>query len=530
MPTITVPHQFFIDERKKLYNWKPDFWRELLQNSVDAGANRIEVSLTDCGGGQIRISVADNGCGMTRDVLDRVYFALGETTKTGGGSIGGFGRARIMTCFGHDKYEIETLTNHVRGTGGEYMIDDIERQDGCIIRVWMSDTTIDEMRRHLNEYLRCCSLDRSGVMVRINGEVFSDYIDRGRRVRELSFAGIHVNRSGTFANRVIFRVGGLMMFWRHVNCKKQVVVEIDPDRAREVLAANRNEFVGDFRSEVNRWIDELTVDDRSALRDRNRETRRIISGSGRMMMLGKRTDEQRQLDDEHRQGKAGSTAPIETEGEFSPIATISGGDVVTPRSAALAPISPTARVIEVRPEPMPGDRFAPDLFDVMIINETGDPAMDKVVDRFNPENWTHEVKTSGDEYIPYKRGREAYRLLIAWKIAIEEALRVLVDEFNYRDISWSVGWVFGWQEGCHLDTGGCHVFCLNPVDGTKTRYRLTNKGDLLALLAIAKHEAAHARVDAHNETWGNTLTEIDKQYDTQAVLRRIKSELAALDV
>jgi hypothetical protein len=519
MPQIRVPHQFFIDERKKLYDWQPDFWRELIQNSVDAGARNISITVIDCGGGQIRCEVNDDGCGMTLDVLNDVYFALGATTKTGGDSIGGFGRARIMTCFGHDRYEIETLTNMVRGCGAEYEVDQIDRHDGCLIRVWMSEVSTEAMLRNLHGFLRQCSLDRRGINVSINGEAFSGWLKPGRKMRQLSFGDVHVNRSGTFDNRVIFRIGGLAMFYRHSNCKKQVVVEIDPQRARGILSANRNSFVGEARSEVDRFVDEITVDDRSALRDRYRETRKIVRGAGSMIMVGK---SQRQ-EASQRVGKAGLAETVEVT-ETGSIAEINGGGVVG-RSAALSPVSD--RAIQI---PVSGNRFARDLFDVLIINETGDPEMDAVVARYDPDNWTNEVKRSGGVQTPYKRGREAYRLLIAYKVALEEALRIMVDTYDIPQMAWSVGWVFGWQEGCHLEMDGTHVFCLNPVEGKKAKYRLTSKADLLALLAIAKHEAAHARVDMHNENWGSTLTEIDKRYDSQAVIKRIKQELADLGV
>lgn len=496
MPQVSIPHQFFIDERKKLYNWKPDFWRELLQNSVDAGSRHIKIYITDCGGGQVRCSVEDDGCGMTRDVLERVYFALGGTTKSGS-SIGGFGRARIMTCFGHDRYEIETLTNQVAGCGANYELYDIENQPGCIVRVWMSDTNVDEMKNILESYLKTCSFKLQSVYVSINDVPFRDYLDRGRRVRELSFAGIYVNRSGDFENRVIFRVGGLMMFSRYVHCDKQVVVEISPDCAREVLSANRNEFTDSAKKEIDSWIDELTVDNHSALRERNKETRRIINGSGSMVMKSSRPD----IESSQLQGKSQSTAPIETFDSFK--ATVD----------------------------IPNNCIAPNLFDVLIIDETGDPSKERIIERYNPLNWTHEIKNDRGLEIPYKKGREAYRLLMAYKIATEEALRVLLEVYGMDRISWSVGWVFNeWSEGCHLTIADCHIFCLNPLSGTKAKYRLTKKKDLLAILAIAKHEVAHARVDIHNEEWGSTLTQIDKGYDTQSVIRKIKTGLAALNV
>src|SRR3546814_8035615 len=56
----------------------------------------------------VRIVFDDDGCGMDRDVLDDVYFAPGETTKKDGEFTGGYGRARLMTCFSQVRYGIRT--------------------------------------------------------------------------------------------------------------------------------------------------------------------------------------------------------------------------------------------------------------------------------------------------------------------------------------------------------------------------------------------------------------------------------------
>ena len=39
--------------------------KELLENAIDAGADRIEISISE--GGKKLVSVRDNGCGMTKD-------------------------------------------------------------------------------------------------------------------------------------------------------------------------------------------------------------------------------------------------------------------------------------------------------------------------------------------------------------------------------------------------------------------------------------------------------------------------------
>ena len=41
--------------------------KELVENAIDAGATRIDISLVE--GGIARIEVADDGCGMTREEI-----------------------------------------------------------------------------------------------------------------------------------------------------------------------------------------------------------------------------------------------------------------------------------------------------------------------------------------------------------------------------------------------------------------------------------------------------------------------------
>jgi hypothetical protein len=62
-----------------------DFYRELIQNSTDAGTNRIDVSLTyeagDKGAGRAVIRVEDDGEGMDEHIIDNFLLVLFKSTK-----------------------------------------------------------------------------------------------------------------------------------------------------------------------------------------------------------------------------------------------------------------------------------------------------------------------------------------------------------------------------------------------------------------------------------------------------------------
>lgn len=131
---VTTPKEFFVKERDSFYSlWTLSFWREFFQNSVDAGSKNIGIEIsTEKGRGEFdkigdaskqitRVVFTDDGCGMNEEVLNKVYFAIGQTTKNDGSSVGGYGRARLMTCFSQDRYSILTKDRFVMGNGPDYV-------------------------------------------------------------------------------------------------------------------------------------------------------------------------------------------------------------------------------------------------------------------------------------------------------------------------------------------------------------------------------------------------------------------------
>ncbi|MBY3433254.1 hypothetical protein HFN89_03630 [Rhizobium laguerreae] len=137
---LSVDKGFLRGERDQYYNdFTIAFWRELFQNSVDAGATNISIDIEErqprrYGGPDgpekvTNICFLDNGHGMTAEVLNDVYFKMGRSTKKDdGGSIGGFGRARIMTCFSQESYSILTKDRFVSGDGPNFKHGSVAQQ------------------------------------------------------------------------------------------------------------------------------------------------------------------------------------------------------------------------------------------------------------------------------------------------------------------------------------------------------------------------------------------------------------------
>lgn len=161
---ITTPKSFFIKERDSFYSqWTLSFFREFFQNSTDANAKNIDITLKDTKGrgafGELgdsskkitRVVFADDGVGMNQDILDNVYFSIGQSTKDNEASVGGYGRARLMTCFSQDRYSILTQDRFVMGEGPDYVnysLDEakiaLSKAIGEVTEAWENNTNAED--------------------------------------------------------------------------------------------------------------------------------------------------------------------------------------------------------------------------------------------------------------------------------------------------------------------------------------------------------------------------------------------------
>lgn len=84
-PDASAPVKDAIDLMVRQFADELAFYRELVQNAIDAGATRVDVHLRwdaiDDTHGTMRISVTDDGSGMTQDVVERALLVLFRSTK-----------------------------------------------------------------------------------------------------------------------------------------------------------------------------------------------------------------------------------------------------------------------------------------------------------------------------------------------------------------------------------------------------------------------------------------------------------------
>jgi predicted metal-dependent hydrolase len=516
MGNVITPKSFFIKERQMYSNWQFSFWRELFQNSTDAGAKNIRVTITDKGNNVLGIDFDDDGSGMTRQVLEEVYFKLGESTKTGGNTVGGYGRARVLTCFSMKNYTIHTLNSLVQGDGGYYEIADVDYRPGCLLQIEMENESFNTIMDSLKRYL---SLTQLSCNVYINGERWTSWCYRYRATRYLEidgkpFATVYVNKSAA-NNLLLIRVNGTVMYYMNSRCRAQIVVEINQENSRQVLTANRDGMHSPYQECVYSFIQELASETMSALKSRFGRKSATIRGRG---LIYSKSANHKALP------KAAQSSPSAAPSQlvqFAEVVSKGGQSVETAKMETFA--GTKEFVISVEKGLKVGENYINDLPDIYIEDDTDEPKIRRVIDQYNPANWVL-AETNGKTY---KKGNNLYKLLMIWKIACEHAVEKMLEIHpEIQGEAWTIGWVFSDAVALHKRLNPGHAFLLNPVDSEgKLKYSLHSKSDLKRIVASAKHEVSHVLHSCHDESFAQLLTFIDSLYDEKEVFRRMSESL-----
>jgi len=363
---------------------------------------------------------------------------------------------------------------------------------------------------------------------------------------------VYVNKSAA-NNRLLVRVNGTVMYSQYIRANAQVIIEIEPSVARDVLNANRDGMHSKYAGVLNSFIEELAVNTTSALKSRFKDKSVTVRGRGLIVSLSRKKEESKKLVAEFeaaaRSIEASKTQPqlvVQSLGQGS-MSNLRGEEVRKSASLDTIPIAEITgdtynlngmkdflekhdnlmtRVFPPKSQETElGEKFVKNLPDIFVIDDTENEDIRKVIESYNPEKWV-VCETRGKRY---NKGGNLYKLLMLWKIACQHAVDSLMEsDKGLEQISWGLGWLFSDSATARCEpVRGGSALLLNPVDSKgNMRYSLRSRKDQKRLMALAKHEVAHTKAGYHDETFASVLTDIDENYDEKEVFRKMSEMLA----
>lgn len=435
-------------------------YRELFQNSLDAGATRIYVDLRETPEHLI-LEVRDNGSGMDWPTLEQGMLTYAGSIKPPG-SVGGFGMAKVLLCFATAATEIYTRDLAVRIEGTEYrFIPSNGNVRGTRIVMYCNRREPDlscrlEPSRYGLEYLLARSALRK-CRITFNGETMRTMRTtlRGREpVRTWSWgaAVFHFQHStpyqGPCGHEIPVCIRGLYMFSlsQPRDAKGAILINIDRD-SRAVLNESRSNLADwECRSQLNAWIESLTRSPAATLRPKCVQKR--FRGCGLQQATAEAVD--------------GGRVPA-----YVP-------EVLYPGARRGAVLSHTLSALRGSGSTAVGDDAeylspsCPWPHDLLIRNERG--------------------RAVARHLLPQHMGPRVKRLLSVWARSVGLLLGL-----NQRNMAFGVGLLLSDKAAamCQTDGTGVYWFLLNPYRQGKRLLRISNSDDFRDLLDSCAHEVAH---------------------------------------
>jgi hypothetical protein len=281
---IEIGERFLSRPLKDYTNWRTAWWREAIQNSLDAGATEILLDAQENPDGTWTVSCDDNGKGMNFEEVRGYFLRMGESGKKVGqaGAVGGFGKAKELLVLPWIQWSISYNGGKVVGNGLQFKQMAGEPRKGIRIEVIMpadAKTTLGEARNVLTRSdLKRCQFVLTGI--RFDPKDFLVIKDPVRSMAEKGTIYAKKTPKETHYTCLV-RHHGLFMFEIYTDKLEAIVVLELEGPSIELLASNRDGFADySLKSAVSEFINELAKDKEVALRSPDKTIRRIYQGTG----------------------------------------------------------------------------------------------------------------------------------------------------------------------------------------------------------------------------------------------------------
>jgi hypothetical protein len=278
--TMPMSRAFLVNVLNDYADWKQKWWRECVQNSVDAGAKNVSLDVQTQPDGSVVVTCTDDGHGMDVDTMLNKFLVFGETTKTHGDTAGGFGKAKEMLLLPWIWWRVESNGQKLEGVGNQY--EEIPTPSplrrGTRLSVCMP-ADMSTSSYHARAFLDKCNIPR--VKFIVDGDEANASHSRGKRIRQFKQADVYHNKSADIRG-IFVRTHGLYMFssWLSSDVPGAIFVEVTVPSI-EVLSSNRDSFRDEnLARDVDQLQHELAVDSKSALTKSSTKIRETFRGSG----------------------------------------------------------------------------------------------------------------------------------------------------------------------------------------------------------------------------------------------------------
>lgn len=279
---IGIGREFFVTALKDYEDWREKWWREVVQNAVDAKARNVHCRVQEQPDGTFEASCEDDGMGMSEEVLLDKFLVLGGTTKLGAaGETGGFGKAKELLLLPWIGWKIRSGTVEVEGAGIEYKVErGLPNRKGVLLQVKMpADQTV--RAPNARNFLGKCTIP--GVHFTVDGEAVATNVRRGKLVETIAGkAEVYHNRSAERMGGMLIRINGIYMFnrWLDSSVAGTVFVELI-GKSTDLLTANRDGIRDyELRRGLEAFGSRLAKDTTSALKGKRNLFTTRYRGSG----------------------------------------------------------------------------------------------------------------------------------------------------------------------------------------------------------------------------------------------------------